>query len=314
MSARILIADKLAKRAGEILQAAGHEVVTRTGLSEAELCDAVKGFDALLVRSAVKVTKPVLEAADVLKVVGRAGTGVDNVDVPAATAKGVLVMNVPGGNTVTAAEHTLALMFALARNVPQGDASLRRGEWERAKYTGVEITGKTLGIVGFGKIGQIVADRALGLKMRVVALDPLVPSFVMEAAGVEAAASLDDLLARADVISLHVPGGGATKGLLGREALAKCRKGALILNVARGGVVDESALAEALQSGHLGGAAIDVFQAEPPAGSPLLGLPNVVLTPHLGASTHEAQTRVAIAIAEQVRDFLATGRRHGAVN
>jgi len=313
MSARILIADKLARRAGEILQAADHEVVVRTGLSEAELCDAVKGFDALLVRSAVQVTKPILEAADVLKVIGRAGTGVDNIDVPAATAKGVLVMNVPGGNTVTAAEHTIALMFALARNVPQGDASLRRGEWERSRYTGTEITGKTLGVLGFGKIGQVVADRAIGLKMKVVAFDPLVPSFVMESAGVEPV-SFDDLLARADIVTVHIPGGAGTKGMLGREALARCRKGALVINCARGGIVDEAALAEALQSGHLGGAAVDVFSKEPPTDNPLLALPNVVLTPHLGASTHEAQVRVAIAIAEQVRDFLATGRRHGAVN
>ncbi len=314
MSARILIADKLAKRAGEILQAAGHEVVTRTGLSEAELCEAVKSFDALLVRSAVKVTRPIIEASDALKVIGRAGTGVDNIDVPAATGKGILVMNVPGGNTVTAAEHTIALMFSLARNVPQGDASLRRGEWERSKYTGVEITGKTLGVVGFGKIGQIVADRALGLKMKVVAFDPLVPSFMKEAVGVAQAATLDDLLAQSDVITLHVPGGASTKGLIGRDALAKCRKGVLLINCARGGIIDEAALAEALQSGHVGGAAIDVFTAEPPTGNPLLALPNVVLTPHLGASTHEAQTRVAIAVAEQVCDFLATGRRYGAVN
>jgi D-3-phosphoglycerate dehydrogenase len=314
MSARILIADKLAKRAGEILQAAGHEVVTRLGLSEAELCDAVGGFDVLLVRSAVRVTRPIIDAANALKVIGRAGTGVDNIDVPAATARGILVMNVPGGNTVSAAEHTIALMFAMARNVPRGDASLRRGEWERSALTGTEITGKTLGVVGFGKIGQLVADRAIGLKMKVVAFDLLVPSFVMDAAGVEPVATLDALLERADVVTLHVPGGAATKGLIGRDALAKCRKGALLINCARGGVIDESALAEALRSGHIGGAAIDVFEAEPPKDSPLLGLPNVVLTPHLGASTHEAQVRVAIAVAEQVRDFLATGRRHGAVN
>lgn len=314
MNARILIADKLARRAGEILEAAGHEVVTRPGLSEADLCEAVKGFDAVLVRSAVKITKPIIDAADALRVIGRAGSGVDNIDVPASTAKGVLVMNVPGGNTVTAAEHTIALLFSLARNIPQGDASLRRGEWERAKYTGMELTGKTLGVVGFGRIGQIVADRALGLRMKVLAFDPLVPSLFMEAVGVEATSSLDDLLARSDVVTVHIPGGAGTKGMIGRDALAKCRKGARIINCARGGIVDEAALAEALQSGQIAGAAIDVFEKEPPASSPLLGLPNVVLTPHLGASTFEAQTRVAIAIAEQVRDFLATGRRYGAVN
>jgi len=239
---------------------------------------------------------------------------VDNIDVPAATAKGILVMNVPGGNTVTAAEHALALMFALARNVPQGDASLRRGEWERSRYTGVELTGKTLGIAGFGRIGQVVADRALGLKMRVVAYDPLVPSFQMEAMGVQNAASLEELLGQADIVTLHVPGGKATRHLVDETALARMKKGAMLINCARGDVVDEAALAAALQSGHLAGAAVDVFSKEPPTGSPLLGLPNVVLTPHLGASTHEAQVRVAIAIAEQVRDFLSTGRRHGAVN
>ncbi|MBP7127196.1 hypothetical protein KBD49_12605 [Myxococcota bacterium] len=312
--ARILIADKLAPRAGELLAASGHEVVTRTGLDEAALCEAVRGFDAVLVRSAVRITRPVIEAADALKVIGRAGTGVDNIDVPAATEKGILVMNVPGGNTVTAAEHALALLFSLARNIPQGDASLRRGEWERSRYTGIELTGKTLGVVGFGRIGQVVADRAIGLKMQVVAYDPLVPSFQMEAMGVRSASTIEELLGQADIVTLHVPGGKATRHLIDGNALARMRKGALLVNCARGDVVDEAALAEALRSGHLGGAAVDVFSKEPPTDSPLLGLSNVVLTPHLGASTHEAQVRVAIAIAEQVRDFLANGRRHGAVN
>jgi len=312
--ARILIADKLAPQAAELLTAAGHEVVTRTGADEAALCGLIAGFDAVLVRSAVRITRPVIEAADALKVIGRAGTGVDNIDVQAATEKGILVMNVPGGNTVTAAEHALALLFALARNVPQGDASLRRGEWERNRYTGIELTGRTLGVVGFGRIGQVVADRALGLKMQVVAHDPFVPSFQMEAMGVRCAPTLEDLLGQADIVTLHVPGGKATRHLIDRNALARMKQGARLINCARGDVVDEEALAEALRSGHLGGAAVDVFSKEPPTDSPLLGLPNVVLTPHLGASTHEAQQRVAIAIAEQVRDFLATGRRYGAVN
>lgn len=314
MSHKVLIADKLAKKAEEILKAAGYEVVVKPGLPEAELCEAVKGFEAVLVRSAVKITAKVIEAADVLKVIGRAGTGVDNIDTPAATAKGILVMNVPGGNTVTAAEHTLALIFAMSRMVPQGDASLRAGQWERSKFTGFELTGKTLGLAGFGKIGQVVADRALGLKMRVVAFDPLVPSFMMEAMGVEAAGSLDELYARADILSVHTPLNKNTRGLIGADALARMKKGVMIVNCARGGIIDEAALAEALKAGHVTAAAVDVFETEPPVNNPLIGLPNVVATPHLGASTHEAQTRVAIAIAEQVRDFFETGRRYGAVN
>jgi D-3-phosphoglycerate dehydrogenase len=314
LSARILIADKLANRAAEILGSSGHEVTTVTGMTEQELCHKIQGFDAIIVRSAVKVTKPVIDAADMLKVIGRAGTGVDNIDVPAATKKGVVVMNVPGGNSLSAAEHTLAMLFSVARMVPQADASLRRGEWQRSKFTGIEITGKTLGILGFGRVGQIVADRALGLKMRVLAFDPAVRSLFMESAGVEAANDLTALVSRSDFISLHMSGGAATKGIIGRDALAHCRPGAMLINCARGDIVDEAALAEALKEGRLAGAALDVFSSEPPIDSPLLGLPNVVMTPHLGASTLEAQERVAIAIAEQVRDFLDTGRRYGCVN
>jgi D-3-phosphoglycerate dehydrogenase len=314
VACRILIADKLAEKAASILQKAGHIVDTKLGLSEAELAVIVPGYEAMLVRSAVKVTKKIIDASTDLKVIGRAGTGVDNIDVPAATARGILVMNVPGGNTVTAAEHTIALLFALARNVPQGDASLRAGQWERSRFTGRELTGKTLGLVGFGRIGRAVADRAMGLKMHVAAFDPLVPSFEMDGAGVKAVETLDELLAMSDVISVHTPMMASTRGLLNRETLAKAKKGVMIINCARGGVVDEASLVEALASGQVSGAALDVFEKEPPVGSPLLALPNVVLTPHLGASTKEAQTRVAIAVAEQVRDFLASGRRTGAVN
>ena len=312
MTYRTLIADHLADEAGALLREAGIDVETRTGLAEADLVATVPGFHAILVRSAVRVTARVFEAAADLKVVGRAGTGVDNVDVVAATARGVLVMNVPGGNTVTVAEHTIALILAMARRIPEADASLRAGQWERGRFTGFELTGKTLGIIGFGQVGRAVAERALGLKMHVAAFDPLVSSFVMEGEGVRPVATIEELLALCDVVTVHTP--ADARGLICKDVLSRARRGVMIVNCARGGVVDEEALAEALRSGQVGGAAVDVFDHEPPKDSPLLAAPNVVLTPHLGASTREAQTRVAIAIAEQVRDFLLHGRRQGAVN
>ncbi len=315
MSGRVLIADKVAREAADVLTAAGFEVVSRPGLDEEALVAAVPPFHAILVRSAVKVTARVLAAAGNLKVVGRAGAGVDNIDVAAATARGILVMNVPGGNSVTAAEHTIALIFAAARRVPQAMASLRAGQWERSRFVGLELTGKTLGVVGYGAVGRIVADRALGLKMRVVAYDPLVPAFVMEGAGVRPARDLDDLLASSDVVSLHVPLNDETRNLLDREAIRRMKPGAVLVNCARGGLVDEAALVEALNDGHVAAAAIDVWSPEPPpADHALLLHPNVVATPHLGASTHEAQVRVAEAVAIQVRDYLLHGRKVGAVN
>jgi D-3-phosphoglycerate dehydrogenase len=314
MSYRVLIADKLDKKAAPILVEAGLDVVNKPGMSEDELVNEIKGFDAVLVRSAVKITARIIEASDCLKVIGRAGTGVDNIDVKAATAKGILVMNVPGGNTVTAAEHAIALMLSMARNVPQGDASMKRGEWERTAYTGYEITGKTLGVVGFGKIGAVVADRGLGLRMKVIAYDPMVPPFVIEATGVEPAEDLKSLMAVSDFVSVHTPLSEKTRGLIGAEALKGAKDGVMIINCARGGVVDEDALFDALASGKVRAAAIDVWSTEPPVGNRLVGLPNVVATPHLGASTHEAQKRVAISIARQVRDFLFSNNRYGAVN
>lgn len=315
MSFKVLIADKVASEASRILSEAGFEVVSKAGLDEAALVEIVPPFHAILVRSAVKVTARVIEAATNLKVVGRAGAGVDNIDVPAATARGVLVMNVPGGNSVTAAEHTVALILATARMIPQACTSLRAGQWERNRFVGWEVTGKTLGVVGYGSVGRIVADRALGLKMRVVAYDPFVPQFVMEGAGVRPARDLEDLLASSDVVSLHVPLNDRTRNLLGRTEIRRMKRGAILINCARGGLVDEAALVEALNDSHLAGAAIDVWSSEPPpVDHPLLAHPNVVATPHLGASTHEAQLRVAEAVAIQVRDYLLHGRKVGAVN
>lgn len=315
MSYKVLIADKLSTEASRILSEAGFEVVSKPGLDEAAFVATIPPFHAVLVRSAVKVTAKVIGAAQNLKVVGRAGAGVDNIDVKAATERGIVVMNVPGGNSVTAAEHTIALMFALARNVPQAYMSLRAGEWDRSRFVGYELTGKTLGLVGFGAVGRIVADRAIGLKMNVIAYDPLVPAFIMQGLGVVPAKDLDELLVRSDIVSLHVPLNETTRNIIGRDAIYKMKKGAMLINCARGGLVDEAALLEALNGGHLAGVAIDVWPQEPPPSDhPLLSHPKVIGTPHLGASTKEAQERVAEAIALQVRDFLLHGRKVGAVN
>ena len=313
MSHCVLIADNLAPVASGVLTDAGFTVSTRHGLDEDQMVDAVKGYHGVLVRSAVKMTSRIIEAGDSLKVIGRAGIGVDNIDLSAAAQNDVVVLNVPGGNSITAAEHTLALMFALARNIPAAVASLSSGRWERQAFAGRELTGLTLGIVGFGNVGRIVADRALGLKMRITAFDPNVPAFAMEGLGVRPARSLDELLSVSDMITVHTPLSDETRGLIGKKALATMKMGVMLVNVSRGGVVDEDALYDALKSGHVSAAALDVFQKEPPVDSPLLTLPNVVATPHLGASTKEAQTRVAVSIAEQVRDFLHHGRKYGEV-
>jgi len=315
MSHRILIADKLDEVAVQVLAEAGFAVDRKPGLSEDALVETVPPYDAILVRSAVRIASRVIEAARNLKVVGRAGVGVDNIDVPAATARGVLVMNVPGGNSIAAAEHAIALMFAMARMVPQAMASLRGGAWERSRFVGCELTQKTLGVVGFGAVGRIVADRALGLRMQVVGYDPQVPAFVMEGFGVRAARDLEALLRESDFVSLHLPLNSATRNLFNRDAIRAMKRGAMLVNCARGGIVDEQSLLEALNDGHLAGAAIDVWSKEPPpADHPLLHHPNVIATPHLGASTREAQVRVAVAIANQVRDFLLHGVKTGAVN
>ncbi len=310
---KVLISDKMDPKAAEIFRARGVEVDEITGKTPDELKAIIGNYDGLAIRSATKVTKEILEAATNLKVVGRAGIGVDNVDIPAASAKGVVVMNTPFGNSITTAEHAIALMFALARQLPEADASTQAGKWEKNRFMGVELTSKTLGLIGAGNIGSIVADRALGLKMKVIAYDPfLTPERAIEM-GVEKA-DLDTLLARADFITLHTPLTDQTRNILSRENLAKTRKGVRIINCARGGLIDEAALKEGLESGHVAGAALDVFVEEPAKASPLFGVPNFISTPHLGASTSEAQVNVAIQVAEQMADFLVSGGVTNALN
>ena len=310
---RVLISDELSPRAVEIFKERGVEVEVNTKLTPDDLKREIARFDGLAVRSATKVTKPVLEAAKNLKVIGRAGIGVDNIDVPAATQRGIVVMNTPYGNSITTAEHAIALMMALARELPAADRSTQAGKWEKSRFMGVELTGKTLGLIGCGNIGSIVADRAVGLKMKVVAYDPYLSEKRALALGVEKA-ELDELLARADFITLHTPLTDATRNILSREALAKTRAGVRVINCARGGLLDEAALAEAIRSGHVAGAALDVFETEPATDSPLFGLENVVCTPHLGAATQEAQENVALQVAEQMSDFLLTGAVTNAIN
>jgi D-3-phosphoglycerate dehydrogenase len=310
---KVLISDKLSPAAVEIFRRRGIDVDLKPGLSPADLRAIIASYDGLAVRSATKVTRELLDVATNLKVVGRAGIGVDNVDVRSATARGVVVMNTPHGNTITTAEHAIAMMFALARQIPEASASTKAGKWEKNRFMGVELTGKTLGLVGCGNIGSIVADRAIGLKMRVVAYDPFLNEKRAMELGVEKV-EFDDLLARADIITLHTPLTDATRNLISREALAKTQRGVRIINCARGGLVDELALAEAIQAGHVAGAALDVFEIEPATQSPLFGLENVVCTPHLGAATAEAQENVALQVAEQMSDFLLTGAVANAIN
>jgi D-3-phosphoglycerate dehydrogenase len=313
MAPRVLIADELSPAAVAIFKERGVEVDVKTGLSKDELIAIIDQYDGLAVRSATKPNKDVIAAAKRLKVIGRAGIGVDNVDIPAATAAGIVVMNTPFGNSITTAEHAIALMFALARDLPQADLSTQAGKWEKNRFMGVEVYSKTLGLIGAGNIGSIVADRALGLKMKVVAYDPfLSPERAVEM-GVEKV-ELDELLARADFITLHTPLTDKTRNILGKEALAKAKKGVRIVNCARGGLVDEAALREALDSGHVGGAAFDVFTVEPAKENPLFGAPNFIATPHLGASTNEAQENVALQVAEQISDYLLTGAVINALN
>ncbi len=311
--ARVLIADDLSPAAVAVLEDRGILVDVRTGLGEGELCAVVGDYDGLAVRSATKVTARVLDAAGNLKVIGRAGIGVDNIDLAAATGRGVVVMNTPFGNSVTTAEHALALMLALARRVPAADRSTRAGKWEKSRFVGTELAGKVLGLIGCGNIGAIVADRAQGLKMRVIVYDPyLAPERALDL-GVERV-SFDDLLARADLISLHAPLTESTRNMLDRAALASTKPGVRIVNCARGGLIDEAALYDAIQSGHVAGAALDVFAEEPARSSPLFELDEVVVTPHLGASTAEAQEKVAVQIAEQIADYLTTGAVVNALN
>jgi D-3-phosphoglycerate dehydrogenase len=310
---KVLISDQMDPNAAEIFRARGIEVDEKPGLSKDELKAIIGDYDGLAIRSATKVTADVLDAAANLKVVGRAGIGVDNVDIPAASSRGVVVMNTPFGNSITTAEHAIALMFALARELPTADASTQAGKWEKNRFMGVELTNKTLGLIGAGNIGSIVADRALGLRMKVIAYDPfLTPERAVDL-GIEKV-DLNELLARAEFITLHTPLTDQTRNILSRAALARTKPGVRIINCARGGLIDEEALKEALESGHVGGAALDVFAEEPARSSPLFGTPNFVATPHLGASTTEAQVNVAIQVAEQMSDFLNTGGVTNALN
>jgi D-3-phosphoglycerate dehydrogenase len=309
---RILVAETLAAEGLDLLRER-HEVDERPGLPRPDFLEALPAYEALVVRSGVQVDAEAIAAGQRLVVVGRAGVGVDNVDLEAATRAGITVVNAPTGNTIAAAEHTLALLYAVARRIAAADASLRRGEWQRSRFTGVELRGKTLGIVGLGKIGMAISDRARAMEMEVLAHDPFVSADTAGKHGVTLT-DLPTLLARADVVSVHVPLTRGTRGLIGRRELAGMRQGSILLNVARGGVVDETALADALRSGHLGGAGVDVFTVEPPRESPLLDAPNTVLTPHLGASTAEAQVRVAIEAAQQVIDVLEGRPARYAVN
>jgi D-3-phosphoglycerate dehydrogenase len=314
MMAKVLVSDSLSKEGLEILdKASGIELVNKPGLSEDQLTAEIPPYDALVIRSGSKVTARVIEAAQNLKVIGRAGIGVDNVDVRAASRRGVVVMNTPTGNAVTTAEHALSLLFAVARKVSAADASMKAGKWEKKAFSGRELSGKTLGVVGLGNIGRIVADRARGLHMSVIAYDPVVTTERAAELGVELV-GLDDLFARADAITVHTPLTAETKGLLNEPTIAKLKKGVLLVNAARGGIYDEAALLRGLESGQIGGAGLDVFVEEPPGPTALVKHPNVVATPHLGASTEEAQLRVAVEIAHQVVAYLTTGTVSNAVN
>lgn len=312
---KVLISDNLAPVGEKILKDAGLDVDVKTGLPPEELKAIISEYDGLVIRSATKVRQDIIEAATNLKVVGRAGIGLDNVDIPAASQKGIVVMNAPDGNATTAAEHSIAMLMSLARNIPQATASMKTGKWEKKSFMGREVTGKTLGIVGIGRIGSIVASRAQGLRMKVIAFDPHMPPELVEKMGVELV-SLDELARRADFITVHTPLTKETHHLLSNDFFSNMKKDAMFVDCARGGVVDEEALLKALTDGGIAGAALDVFEKEPTTleGTPLLGLKNFICTPHLGASTSEAQENVASAIAEQVADYLLKGVVRNAVN
>ena len=315
MAPRVLVSDELSETAVQIFRDRGVEVdfQPKLGKDKDKLAEIIGNYDGLAIRSATKATEKLIEAATNLKVIGRAGIGVDNVDIPAASRRGIIVMNTPFGNSITTAEHAIALMFAVARQLPAADSSTQAGKWEKSKFMGVEITGKTLGVIGAGNIGSIVCSRALGLKMHVLAYDPFLSPERAQEMGVTKV-ELDELLAQADFITLHVPMTDKTRGILNAENLAKTKKGVRIVNCARGGLVDEAALADAIKSGHVAGAGFDVFEVEPATESPLFGLPNVVCTPHLGASTTEAQENVALQVAEQMSDYLVKGAVSNAIN
>ena len=310
---KVLISDKLNPLAVEIFEKNGIEVDFKPGLSAEELSGLIANYDGLAIRSATTVTADILSKAQKLRVVGRAGIGTDNIDKTAATAKGVIVMNTPYGNSITTAEHAIAMMFALARQIPQANQSTHDGKWEKSKFMGVELYAKTLGVIGCGNIGAIVAGRARALEMNVIAFDPFLTDERAEELGIQKV-SLEDLLDRADFITLHTPLTDQTRNILNKDTLARTKKGVRIINCARGGLIDEAALKEALDCGHVAGAALDVFEVEPAKDNPLFGHPNVICTPHLGASTTEAQVNVAIQVAEQMSDYLTNGAVTNALN
>jgi len=315
MPPKVLISDELSDAAVQIFRDRGIEVdfQPKLGKDKDALAAIIANYDGLAIRSATKATEKLIAAATNLRVIGRAGIGVDNVDIPAASKKGIIVMNTPFGNSITTAEHAIAMMLAVARQIPAANASTHAGKWEKSRFMGVELTGKVLGVIGAGNIGSIVCDRARGLRMKVIAYDPFLGQERADTLGVEKV-ELDDLLARADFITLHVPLTDATRNILSAEAIARTKPGVRIINCARGGLIDEDALAAALISGHVAGAALDVFAVEPATESPLFNLPNVVCTPHLGASTTEAQENVALQVAEQMADYLLTGAVTNALN
>ncbi|MCQ0094052.1 phosphoglycerate dehydrogenase [Roseovarius sp. M141] len=315
MAPKVLVSDKLSETAVQIFRDRGIDVDFQPDLGKDKdrLADVIGDYDGLAIRSATKVTEKILANAHKLKVIARAGIGTDNIDKVAASKKGVIVMNTPFGNMITTAEHAIALMFAVARQIPDANASTHAGKWEKSRFMGTELTAKTLGVIGAGNIGGIVCDRARGLKMKVIAYDPFLSEAKADKMGVEKV-ELDDVLARADFITLHVPLTDQTRNILSRENLEKTKKGVRIINCARGGLVDEAAVADLLESGHIAGAAFDVFEVEPATDSPLFGLPNVVCTPHLGAATTEAQENVALQVAEQMSDYLLTGAVTNALN
>ncbi|MBT6441166.1 MAG: phosphoglycerate dehydrogenase [Alphaproteobacteria bacterium] len=310
---KVLIADKMSPRAAEIFRERGVEVDVNTGLAPEELAKIIGAYDGLAVRSSTKATDEIIAAAANLKVIGRAGIGVDNVDIPAATARGIVVMNTPFGNSITTAEHAIAMMMTLARQIPLANASTQSGKWEKSRFMGVELYNKVLGVIGCGNIGSIAARLAIGLKMRVIAYDPYLSADRASELGVTKV-ELDELLRRADMITLHVPLTDETRDILDADALAKTKPGVRIVNCARGGLINEDALKAAIESGHVAGAALDVFANEPARENPLFGMEQVVATPHLGASTEEAQVNVAVQVAEQMSDFLLDGAVTNAVN
>ena len=315
MAPKVLVSDKLSEAAVQIFRDRGIDVdfMPDVGKDKEKLAEIIGDYDGLAIRSATKVTEKILEKADKLKVIGRAGIGTDNIDKEAASKKGVIVMNTPFGNMITTAEHAIAMMFAVARQIPEASASTHEGKWEKSKFMGIELTNKTLGVIGAGNIGGIVCERAQGLKMKVIAYDPYLSQERADQMAVEKV-ELDELLERSDFITLHVPLTDQTRNILSRENLAKTKPGVRIINCARGGLVDEEALAELLKSGHVAGAAFDVFSEEPAKDNPLFHLPNVVCTPHLGAATTEAQENVAIQVAEQISNYLLTGAVENALN